>query len=138
MTNPNIQQISFRTFSILSILLIATSFSWAQSDKTPKKLLKSSVAVKGHIGGEAHDSFVIWANNRRRMTVEISWRRKDNNKANFVVSYSSNFFDGEQVDFGGESYEGDRWTGIVPKSGKYYIYVTAHPDAKYTLKVTIE
>jgi len=39
---------------------------------------------------------------------------------------------------GKESDNGKPWTGKIPKSGDYYIYVMAHPTAHSTLKVSLE
>lgn len=122
----------------LAFLLLTTSVAWAQSDTTPKKRLRSPATAKGFIGGESHDSYVIRERKGQTMTVQISWRRKDDNRAEFTVSESSNFFNGAQVAFGKVSEKGKRWRGKVPKTGSYYIYVVAHPTARYTLSVTVE
>jgi hypothetical protein len=42
------------------------------------------------------------------------------------------------VKFGKKFDNGKGWTGRVPKNGDYYIYVTAHPSARYTLKVNVK
>ena len=72
------------------------------------------------------------------MTVQISWRREDQNKASFTVSDMSNPYEAEPVKFGEESAGGKRWTGKIPKTANYYIHVVAHPSAHYTLRVTIK
>ncbi|HYO99980.1 MAG TPA: hypothetical protein VER76_07300 [Pyrinomonadaceae bacterium] len=71
------------------------------------------------------------------MTVQISWRREGDNRAEFTVSESSNFYNAEQVTFGRESNNGRRWTGKIPDTRDYYIYVVGHPTARYTLRVTV-
>jgi hypothetical protein len=48
------------------------------------------------------------------------------------------FFGVELVKFGKAPDDGKRWTGKIPKTGNYYIYVTAHPDARYILKVSLK
>lgn len=70
--------------------------------------------------------------------VEISWRPEGYNRAEFTVSKSASFFNGDSADFGRESNEGKRWNGIVPINGDYYIYVVAHATAHYTLRVTVK
>jgi hypothetical protein len=30
------------------------------------------------------------------------------------------------------------WSGVIPAARSYFIFVTAHPDAKYTLRVEVE
>ena len=122
----------------LAFLLLTTSVAWAQSDTTPKKRLRSPATTKGFIGGESHDSYVIRARKGQTMTVQISWRRKDDNHAEFTISDSSNFFDAAQVPFGKVSDHGKRWSGKAPKTGSYYIYVVAHPTAHYTLSLSVE
>ena len=129
---------AFLVLVVPAILLIAPSFISAQSDTTPKKRLQNPSVTKGFVGGEAHDSYVINARQGQTMTVQISWRRKDNNRAEFTVSKSANFFNGAQVKFGKESDKGRRWSGKIPKTGNYYIYVVAHPTANYTIRVTVK
>ena len=73
------------------------------------------------------------------MTVQISWRREGDNGAGFEITESPSFFaDKELVTFGESSQDGTRWTGKIPKTANYYIYVVAHPSARYTLRVTIK
>lgn len=127
---------AFLVLVVPAILLIAPSFISAQSDTTSKKLLRSPAAAKGFVGGEAHDSYIIHARKGQTMTVQISWRRKKNNRAEFTVSKSANFFRATQVKFGKASDKGRRWSGKIPKTGNYYIYVVAHPTANYTIRVT--
>ncbi len=121
---------------ILTIILGAASIGFAQSDTTPKKRLQIPATAKGFIGGESHDSYVIKARKGQMITVQISWQREDGNRASFTVSKSMNFFNGDPVKFGKESLNGKRWTGKIPQTGNYYIYVVAHPTAKYTLKIS--
>ena len=123
---------------LVVIVLFAANLTWAQKDSTRKKRLKSPAVVKGEIGGEAHDSYVIRARKGQTMTVRISWRRKDNNRAEFSISRSANFFEGEPVKFGKESNLGKTWRGKIPRTGDYYIYVVAHPTADYTISVTLQ
>ena len=119
-------------------ILLAASPSRAQDDTTPKKRLRSPATTRGFIGGESHDSYVIRARKGQTMTVRISWRPEGDNKADFTVSESANFFGAEQVGFGSLSADSRRWTGRIPKSRDYYIYVVAHPTAHYTLRVNLK
>ena len=123
---------------LVVIVLFAANLTWAQKDSTRKQRLKSPAVVKGEIGGEAHDSYVIRARKGQTMTVRISWRHKDNNRAEFSISRSANFFEGEPVKFGKESNVGKTWRGKIPRTGDYYIYVVAHPTADYTISVTLQ
>ena len=120
-----------------TILLLIMNVAWAQEDTTPKKRLRSPATVKGFIGGESHDSYVVRVRKGQVMTVQISWKRESDNHASFTVSESPNFFTGELITFGKESDDGKRWTGKSPKTSEYYIYVVAHPTAQYTLRVKV-
>lgn len=124
--------------AVTAIFLTFTGKSLAQEDTTPKKRLKSPAVVKGNIGGESHDSYVIRAQKGQLMTVEISWTPEGDNNASFTVSESPNFFSGGPIGFGNESENGKRWTGKIPRTRNYYIYVVAHPIADYKLKVTVK
>lgn len=122
----------------ITIVLLAVNVAWAQEDKTPKKRLRSPATARGFIGGESHDSYVIRVRKGQTMTVQISWKIEDDNRAEFTVSESPNFFNGEQVSFGKASADGKRWSGKVPKTADYYIYVVGHPTARYKLLVTVK
>ena len=117
----------------LAILLLTANIAWGQVDTTPRKRLRSPSTVRGFIGGESHDSYVIRARKGQVLTVQISWRRENDNNAQFTISDSPDF--GGQVEFGKESNNGKRWSGRIPKTKDYYIYVIAHPTAHYTLRV---
>ena len=60
------------SFSAVVILLLTTGIASAQTDSTPKKRLKSPAAVKGFVGGEAHDSYVIRDRKNQNLRVQIS------------------------------------------------------------------
>jgi len=90
------------------------------------------------IGGESHNSYVIRAPKGKTMTVRLSWRREDDNEASFSVSEMPGYYGHEDVTFGERSKDEKRWSGKIPKTANYYIYVVAHPIARYTLRVTIK
>jgi len=86
--------------------------------------------------------YVIRARQDQIMTVQINWRREHDdelgdNHAEFFVSELPNFNGDGLVKFGKESDKGKRWSGKIPKTGNYYIYVNAYPTAHYTLRVTV-
>jgi hypothetical protein len=118
--------------------LLLPNVAWAQRDMIPKKPLRSPASVKGFVGGESHDSYVINAAKDQTLSVQISWKREGENQAEFSVRQSPNFYEGEEVAFGKATNKGARWTGLVPTTGDYYIYVVAHPAAHYTLRVTVK
>ena len=128
-----------RCCSILLAVAIATSPAWAHEYV---KKLRSPATVKGLIGGESHDSYVIHARRGQTMTVEISWKpehdENGDNHAEFWVGTLPDFDGNGEAKFGTESDQGKRWTGKVPTTGNYYIYVLAHPSAEYRLNVTVQ
>src|SRR5438270_783552 len=133
------------TFPKVSLLVVATfllaaDIAWAQ-EYTQR--LHNPATVRGFVGAESHESYVIRARRGQQMTVEISWRHEHradtgDNHAEFFVGERPNFDGDGQVKFGRESDNEKRWTGKIPRTGDYYIYVMAHPTAHYTLKVSLE
>ena len=123
---------------LIAVLLLTADVAGAQEYT---RRLRSPATVRGLIGGESHDSYVIRARKGETMTVQISWRREHDesgeNHAEFFVGELPDFNGGGEVKFGQESSNGKRWRGRVPRTGNYYIYVMAHPTAHYTLKVTV-
>jgi ketosteroid isomerase-like protein len=91
--------------------------------------------VKGSVGGEAHDGYVIRVQKGQRLSVDLSWVAVDDNTASFSVSESPDFFSAEQVSFGAFSGDSKHWSGTAPASKDYYVYVVAHPAADYALDV---
>ena len=104
--------------------------------------LRSPAVVRGFIGGESHDTYVIRARKGQTMTVRISWRREylhpGSNHAEFYVGEAPDFDGDRYVKFGRESNNGRRWSGKIPVTKDYYIYVMAHPTAHYNLRVTVK
>jgi hypothetical protein len=122
----------------ITLLLLNVPISQAQEDTTPKKRLRSPATARGFIGGESHDSYVIRARKGQTMTVRISWRPEGDNSAGFSITGSRDFFAGEPINFGNATDDGKSWTGKIPRTGNYYIYVTAHPTARYVLRVRLK
>jgi len=126
----------------LAASAFASGTSLAQEHEYLQTLHNPAV-VKGFIGGESHDSYVIEARAGQTMTVRISWQHvhdedTGDNHAEFWVGTAADFDGDGAVKFGQESDNGRRWTGKIPQTGKYYIYVMAHPVADYTLKVDVK
>ncbi len=110
----------------------------AQVETSPPRRLRGPVTVKGFIGGESHDGYVVRARKGSVLTVRLSWRHEGDNQASFTVSESPDYYSGEPTKFGAEFDNGKRWVGRIPRSGDYYVYVMAHPAAHYTLKVKVK
>lgn len=104
---------------------------------SPARRLRSLVPVRGFIGGESHDGYVVHACKGQVLTVRLSWRRESGNQASLTVSESPDYYTGEPVKFGTEYNNGKRWVGRIPRSGDYYIDVVAHPSAHYMIEVTV-
>jgi hypothetical protein len=100
--------------------------------------LRSATTVRGFIGGESHDSYLVRARKGNVLTVRLSWRREGDNRSSFTVSESPDFYTGEPAKFGAEYDDGQRWAGRIPRTGDYYVHVVAHPSARYTLKVSVK
>jgi len=116
--------------------LLLANLTLAQEDQEANGLFfpqgSKTATVQGFIGGEGHDSYVFHVRAGRKVTVRITSR---GNRAGFSVS-TSEF--GDPVSLGKETNEGKTWTGTIPQTVVYFISVTAHPQARYTLRVTKE
>lgn len=137
MNKPNIlTKIGLNVFAAL-ILLLTIGSAQAQTDSVEKVRLKNPATVTGEIGGESHDSYVIRVRKNQTLTVQITWKEKGDYTAHFVVSRSADFFAGDVIR-GISTYNEKNWHSKIKKTGDYYIYVTGHPVANYTLKVSVK
>ncbi|MBX7174107.1 MAG: hypothetical protein K1X72_24255 [Pyrinomonadaceae bacterium] len=132
----SIKKICLTVFAF-TVLFFAIGSAQAQTDSVKKIRLKSPATVKGEIGGESHASYVIRVRKGQTLKVQIDWKEKGDYTAHFVVSRSDNFFDGDVIR-GISTYNEKNWYSKIKKTGDYYIYVTAHPIANYTLKVSVK
>ncbi|HEV7475985.1 MAG TPA: hypothetical protein VGN90_18155 [Pyrinomonadaceae bacterium] len=124
-------------FVVLAVLLFS-AISSAQDNTTR---LRPPARATGFIGGESHDSYLVHGRKGQRLTVRLSWRRHHDkilgdNNAEFWVGDLPDFDAAGEVKFGNKFDNGKAWTGRLPKTGDYFIYITAHPSARYTLRVT--
>jgi hypothetical protein len=120
------------------LLLLTGDVAGAQPKPSPARRLRTPATVRGFIGGESHDNYVIRARKGQTLTVHLSWRREGDNQASFNVRDSPDYYTGEPVKFGTASDGGRQWVGRIPRSGDYYIDVVAHPAARYTLRVRLK
>jgi hypothetical protein len=106
------------------------------------KPLPVQSTVRGRIGGESHDSYVIYARAGQTMTVNLNTDKSpeedQQGRAEFTLSRFAGFFESEPVDFGQSTADGASWSGKIPETADYYLYIVAHPVADYTLQVSIE
>ncbi len=106
----------------------------AQPLSKPKRV-HAPATIRGLVGGESNDTYVVHVRKGRQLTVELSWKKEDGNTASFGMGSSKDL---EPVSFGKESHGGRKWVGRVPKTADYFIEVVAHPSAHYVLKVRIK
>jgi hypothetical protein len=129
--------------TLVAVLLPADA-ARAQDQQEYMKRLQSPAIIKGLIGGESHDSYVIRARKGQTMTVRISWRLEPFNDqeydsiAQFTVSGWPIFSSDGGVKGAKESKDGKRWIAKMPRTGNYYIYVTGYPTVNYILRVTVQ
>lgn len=135
----NLKQLNTGTNSSESRRSLAVpEVAGARVETLPPRRLRSSAPVRGFIGGESHDGYVVRARKGQTLTVRLSWRREGDNRASFAVSESPDPYTGEPVKFGNDSNNGRKWVGRIPRSEDYYIDVVAHPSAHYTLHVSVK
>ena len=121
-----------RLIATVAFALLLTNVVVAQDQEADGLCFSGKTAVvRGFIGGEAHDSYGFHVKAGRKVTITITSK---GNRASFNVS-NAEF--GESVSFG-KSNGGNTWTGTIPETGVYFISVVAHPQARYTLRVTKE
>jgi hypothetical protein len=105
-------------FGALTAMLFAVDRAAAQGATR----LRSGVEVRGEVGGEGHQSYVIRARRGQIIRVRIlrGLRSPDDN-FNLTVSRKPSFFDAQEVNFGKESSGRGwmAWTGKAPRSGNY-------------------
>jgi len=123
-----------RWLIVVVILGIMATTALAQPAAKPKRV-RAPATIRGLVGGEANDTYVVHVRKGHILTVEISWKKEDDNKASFGIGASKDL---EPVSFGTESNGGRKWVGKVPKTGDYFMEVVAHPRAHYVLKVRVK
>lgn len=121
---------SLRLVLILGVL--ATS-AFAQPMARPKRV-HAPATIRDMVGGEANVTYVVHVRKGQTLTVEISWKKEDDNTASFGMGTNKDL---APATFGKESNGGRKWVGKVPKTGDYFIEVVAHPRADYVLKVAV-
>lgn len=126
------------TFFAAAILFLTASAALAQSDSVKKKRLPNPAAVKGFVGGESHNGYVIGDRKNQTLSVQISWTGRGDRRARFVFSQSADFDADDLIAGDRENNDEKNWAGKIPATEDYYIYVTAHPDARYALKVSVK
>lgn len=124
--------------AVIFVFLCVAQAASAQNLQCNKfKRLRAPASVRGFIGGESHDCYVIQARKGQTMTIEISWRREGDNNAGFDVRRLLNTSSDADRRLGRFSNNNRRWTGRIRETRKYYIDVVANPSARYVLKATL-
>jgi hypothetical protein len=122
---------SLRVVFMLGLLAAGIT---AQPQAKPKRL-HAPATIRSLVGGEANETYVVHVRKGQTLTVEISWKKEDDNTASFGMGALKDL---EPLSFGKESNGGRKWVGQVPKTADYFIEVVAHPSAHYVLKVTVK
>ncbi len=127
-----------RVLGVSAVVLLVVSACAAQGSFNKDRRLRvkrgSTVIARGLIGGEAQDRYTVRVAAGQEMIVTI---HSAENRADFSVCDE----DQDAVCGSGEvmATGGRRWTKRAPRTGDYYIFVTAHPEsARYTLRVTLK
>jgi hypothetical protein len=120
-----------------SLIILLASLLEAQTAHSNKiahlELKRNQAFAKGHVGGESHDQYSIFLTKGADVRIQL---RSPENAAEFLFSTGPSFRGAEQVRFGVADENIRSWTGTIPASRKYYIYVTAYPESEYQLSVT--
>jgi hypothetical protein len=127
-----------RTF-LLFLALVITSLAWPQEYT---RTLRSPATIKGFIGGESHDMYVIHAHQGQSMMVELSWKIEHDkeigdNHADLDIGGLPGFTQAPELK-SGRNRKRTIWSGKVPRTDDYQIVVTGYPSAHYMLKVKIQ
>jgi hypothetical protein len=112
--------------------LCAAASSGIITLKLPNR--SGAISVRGHVGGESHDAYAIALQAGQLVTITLNAK---GGKAEFLVSDSSDFSEARPVGFGKDT-RPQSWSATVTASKTYYIYVTAHPQAQYRLRVSLK
>ncbi len=120
-------------------LLLACCTALQAAAQPPTKLhLRGGVghiSIRGQVGGEEHDGYSLELEAGRTVNVALSAR---GGRASFKVCDSDNFAETGPVAFGQQSSDGKSWKGEIPVRKRYYIYVVAYPEARYTLSLWVK
>lgn len=119
-----------RFYFLLLFLLSLPLMASAQGQEP----LTGTLNAKGYIGGESHNQYVVAG--LAGQPVEVRLRSKGK-RASMTVSASDDFFSAEPLPANGNDEDGQTWTGVVPASGRLFVYVVAYPVSNYRLRVKL-
>lgn len=100
--------------------------------ETRLELNRNRADAKGKVGGESHDHYSIRLEQGKQITITL---RSRGDVAEFMLSTQGPFRDAEPLRSDRMKQSKRQWSGSVPETGTYHIYVMAHPAAKYHLKI---
>lgn len=119
---------------LLGFTRITSGVQVGSPSKSANLVLRANRAsARGYIGGESHDRYSIFLKRGARTNIQL---KSPNNSAEFLLSVATKFAAAEPVRSGAANEKERSWTGVIPQTRRYYIFVTAYPDAKYELAVT--
>ncbi len=101
----------------------------ARMSVAPKIRLQNGESVDGYVDVDNYDGYIINARKGQMLTVRI--RRASN--VSLKISQTGNYYRAVQLGGGKFSNGGRRWTGKIPASGDYYIFVNARQPVNYKI-----
>lgn len=123
-----------RTAMVISAILVMVSSVIAQSGKTKRVRFprgRTTAVLQGAVVRATNDRFILGARRGQTMTVHITSREK--NAVFTILGPDATALEGTD-----EGLDATDWTGELPLSGDYSIWVSpTRGNATYTLEVTI-
>jgi hypothetical protein len=119
---------------VISAILVMVSSVIAQSGKTKRVRFprgRTTAVLQGAVVRATNDRFILGARRGQTMTVHITSREK--NAVFTILGPDATALEGTD-----EGLDATDWTGELPLSGDYSIWVSpTRGNATYTLEVTI-
>lgn len=136
MRNARAGWIAWLGLSVLFVLVAAPLRAGERSEHV--RILHAPSIVRGMVGGEAHDSYAYVGRKGEHLIVRLDWKAENGpdgaNVAELTLS-TAGFDDAKPLAFGTWSKDGRQWDGTLERSGRFYVYVVAHPSARYALSL---
>jgi hypothetical protein len=124
--------------AVLFFILSCCSYAYAFA-QAPKPITLNGgtghISVRGKVGGEEHDAYMLKLEAGRSVRIALS---STGGKASLKFCDSDDFSGSAPVAFGKRSPDGKSWTGRIPAQHMYYIYIVAHPEARYILSLWVK
>jgi hypothetical protein len=122
--------------SALFVLFAAPLHAGEQAERV--RILHAPSTVHGHVGGEAHDAYAYIGRKGEHLRVRLDWKAENGLDGTSVAELTlsaTGFDDAKPLASGTWSKDGRQWDGTLQRDGKVYLYVVAHPSARYALSI---